>query len=143
MPPSPITALSMSLSLSLPLFLLLFSFIFLRIFFFPLLLLQFGFYTFIINDDFGLGLIKGSDFGRRKQKFGVKKMVILGRSAVFASLQHLLLLLPFSISVWLFIYEFVYGFDEFGSRFRMILMILGVFALLWWWLAILGCSGGG
>ena len=92
MPPSPITALFMSLSLSLPLFLLLLSFIFLRIFFFPLHLLQFGFYTFIINDDFGLGLIKGSDFGRRKQKFWVEKMVILGESAVSASLQLLLLL---------------------------------------------------
>ena len=35
---------------------------FFRIFFFPPLLLQFEFYAFIIDDDFGLGLIKGSDF---------------------------------------------------------------------------------
>ena len=37
---------------------------FLRIFFFSPLLLQFEFYTFIIDDDFGLGLIKGNDFGQ-------------------------------------------------------------------------------
>jgi len=67
----------------------------LRIFFFPLLLLQFGLYTFIIDDDFGLGLIKGSDFGQRKQKFWVEKMVILASSSFFL----LLLLLLFSISV--------------------------------------------
>ena len=39
-----------------------FYFYFLRIFFFPPLLLQFEFYAFIIDDDFGLGLIKGNDF---------------------------------------------------------------------------------
>ena len=53
---------------------LFFSFLFfwfLRIFFFPLLLLQFDFYAFIIDDDFGLGLIKGSDFGQRKQNIGL------------------------------------------------------------------------
>ena len=53
--------ISISASLSSPSF----FFFFLRIFFFPLLLLQFGFYTSIIDDDFGLGLIKGSDFGQR------------------------------------------------------------------------------
>ena len=157
MPPSPITALSMSLSLSLPLFLLLLSFIFLRIFFFPLHLLQFGFYTFIINDDFGLCLIKGSDFGQRKKKFWVEKMVILGGSVVSASLQHLLLSF-FFFSFFLFqfqfdyLYEFVYGFDEFGSRFRIILMILwyvhvvvvvvGGTGLQWWWLVVLDCCDG-
>ena len=37
-------------------------FFFFRIFLFPPLLLQFEFYAFIIDDDFGLGLIKGNDF---------------------------------------------------------------------------------
>ena len=62
-----------SLSLSPPLFLLFlfFFFFFLRIFFFPLLLLQFEFYAFIMDDDFGLGLIKVNDFGWRKQSFGL------------------------------------------------------------------------
>ena len=60
-------------------------FLFLRIFFFPLLLLQFEFYAFIIDDDFGLGLIKGSDFGQRKQKFLVEKMVILASSLASSS----------------------------------------------------------
>ena len=46
----------------------------------------------IIDDDFGLGLINGNDFGWRKQKFWVEKMVILGESIVSASLQLLLLL---------------------------------------------------
>ena len=77
-----------------------FSFFFLflfRIFFFPLLLLQFGFYTFIIDDNFGLGLIKGSDFRAEKAKFW--------SGFFFPLLQHLLLLLLlFSISVWLFIW---------------------------------------
>ena len=74
--------------------------LFLRIFFFPLLLLQFEYYAFIINDDIGLGLIKGSDFGHRKQKFWVEKMVILASPSFFL----LLLLLLFSISDWLFIW---------------------------------------
>ena len=141
--------ISISASLSSPFF-----FFFLRIFFVPLLLLQFGFYTFIIDDDFGLGLIKGSDFGQRKQKFWVEKMVILGWSAVSASLQHLLLsFFLFSFFFFQFrfdcLYEFVYGFDEFGSRFRTILMILwcvrvvvmvvGGTGLQWWRLAMLGC----
>ena len=34
-----------------------------------------------IDDVFGLGLIKGSDFGRRKQNFWVEKMVILASSS--------------------------------------------------------------
>ena len=128
-------------------------FFFLRIFFFPLLLLQFGFYTFIIDDDFGLGLIKGIDFGQRQQKFWVEKMVILGRSAVSTSLQHLLLSFFFFFQFWFdYLYEVVYGFDEFGSRFRMILMILwcvhvvvlvvGSTRLQWWWLVMLDCCDG-
>ena len=68
------------LSFFLFLFCFCFFFLFLRIFFFPLLLLQFEFYAFIIDNDFGMGLIKGSDFGRRKQKFWVEKMVILNPS---------------------------------------------------------------
>ena len=122
-----------------------------------LLLLQFGFYTFIIDDDFGLGLIKGSDFGQRKQKFWVEKMVILGGFAISASLQHLLLSF-FFFSFFFFkfqfdyLYEFVYGFDEFGSRFRTILMILWCVRVVvvvvsgtrlqGWWLALLGCYDG-
>ena len=42
--------------------------------------MQFGFYTFIIDDDFGLGLVKGNDFGWRKQNFG------LGFSLLFFSI---------------------------------------------------------
>ena len=68
-------------SLSSPSFFLFFFVLFLRIFFFPLLLLQFEFYAFIIDNDFGMGLIKGSDFGRRKQKFWVEKIVILASSS--------------------------------------------------------------
>ena len=60
------------LSLSPPVFLL-FFFFFLRIFFFPLLLLQFGFYTFIIDDDFGLGLIKAGILGGESKNFGWRK----------------------------------------------------------------------
>ena len=51
-----------------------------------------------------------------------------------------------------YLYKFVYGFDEFGSRFRTVLMILwcvrvvlvvvGGTRLQWWWLAILGCCDG-
>ena len=94
-----------------------FSFFFLESFSFLCFFLQFGFYTFIIDDDFGLGLIKGS--GRRKQNFGWRKWWFW----------HLLLSF-FFFSFFFFqfrfdyLYKFVYGFDEFGSRFRKILMIL-------------------
>ena len=74
----------LSLSLSPPLFLLLFFF--LRILFFPLLLLQCGFYTFIIDDDFGLGLIKGSDFGQRKQNFDLGFSLLFFSIFIFLSL---------------------------------------------------------
>ena len=73
----------------------------------------------------------------------------------------LLLLLSFFFFSFFFqfrfdyLYEFVYGVDEFGSRFRTILMVLwcvflvvlvvGGTGLQWWWLAMLGCGdvGGG
>ena len=75
----------------------------------------------------------------------------------FPLLQHLLLSF-FFFSFFLFqfqfdyLYEFVYGFDEFGSRFRTILMflwcvrvvvvVIGGTGLQWWWLAVLGyCDG--
>ena len=80
-----------------------------RIFFFPLLLLQFEFYAFIIDDDFGLGLIKGSDFGRRKQNFWVEKMVILVSSSFFLSSSSPSSFFNFRID---YLYEVVYGFDE-------------------------------
>ena len=97
-PPFPSSSSCTYLYLCLSFFLS-FFFFFLRIFFFPLFLLQFGFSTFIIDDDFGLGLIKGSDFRQRKQKFGVEKMVILASSPTSSSFFLLLLLLLFSISV--------------------------------------------
>ena len=42
-----------------------------------------------------------------------------------------------------YLYEFVYGFDEFGSRFRTILMILWCVHVVVVWLPVLGCNGGG
>ena len=51
-----------------------------------------------------------------------------------------------------YLYEFVCGLDEFGSRFRTILMflwcvrvvvvVIGGTGLQWWWLAVLGCCDG-
>ena len=81
-----------------------------------------------------LGLQSGFDFGRRKQRFWTEKMVILGRFAIIASslasssffllLRHLLfLLLLLLLSRFHYLDEFVYGFDEFRSRFRMSFMI--------------------
>ena len=87
-------------------------------------------------------------------------MVILSRSAVSTSPQHLLLSFfffsLFFFQFWFdYLYEFVYGFDEFVSRFRTILIILWCVRVVvvvvsgtrlqWWWLAMLGCGdvGGG
>ena len=68
-----------------------------------------------MDDDFGLGLIKGSDFGRRKQNFWVEKMVILASSStsfsLFLSSSSPSSFFNFQID---YLYEFVYGFDEYG-----------------------------
>ena len=104
---------------------------FLRIFFFPLLLLQFEFYAFIIDDDFGLGLIKGSDFGQRKQKFWVEKMVILASSS--ASFSFFLSSSPPSFFNFRidYLYEFVYGFDEFLYGFDEYGCAVDFLGLIW------------
>ena len=91
---------------------------FLRIFFFPLLLLQFEFYAFIIDNDFGMGLIKGSDFGRRKQKFWVEKIVILASSSSPSSFFN------FGLIIYMNLYMGL-------MNFYMGLMNMGVLLILW------------
>ena len=103
-----------------------------RIFFFPLLLLQFGFYAFIIDGDFGLGLIKGSDFGRRKQNFWVERMVILASFSAsfsfFLSSSSPSSFFNFQID---YLYEFVYVFDEFLYGFDEYGCVVDFLGLIW------------
>ena len=79
-----------------------------------------------------MGLIKGSDFGRRKQNFWVEKMVILASSSAsfsfFLSFSSPSSFFNFRID---YLYEVVYGFDEFLYGFDEYGCAVDFLGLIW------------